>query len=325
MKPHRSGVFPAVTTQFREDLSLDLDATARVMEGLIRDGVSGLIVCGTVGENCSLAKSEKIAVMETAKAIARGRVPVLSGIAEFTSAFAIDMAKEAARIGLDGAMVMPALVYSSKPYETAAHFRAVAGATDLPVMVYNNPPIYKNDVTPEILASLADCETIVCFKESSGDTRRFTDLRNMVGDRFVLFAGLDDVVVESIMVGAVGWVSGLSNAFPREGETLFRLASAGRYAEAMSLYLGSCPSSIDARPDLVQCIKLCEHLVGQGTHAPVRHGSRSTQRNRRNRSDDEARAGHAAPIARRRFAAGGMTVARPMAQRHATPRQNTRS
>ena len=134
-------------------------------------------------------------------------------------------------------------------------------------MVYNNPPIYKNDVTPEILASLADCETIVCFKESSGDTRRFTDLRNMVGDRFVLFAGLDDVVVESIMVGAVGWVSGLSNAFPREGETLFRLASAGRYAEAMSLYRWFMPLlHLDARPDLVQCIKLCEHLVGRGTH-----------------------------------------------------------
>ncbi len=181
LKPDWSGVFPAVTTQFREDLSLDVDATARVIEGLIRDGVSGLIVCGTVGENCSLAKHEKIAVMEAAKAVARGRVPVLSGIAEFTSSFAIDMAKEAARIGLDGVMVMPALVYSSKPHETAAHFRSVAGATDLPVMVYNNPPIYKNDVTPAILASLADCETIVCFKESSGDTRRFTDLTNMIG------------------------------------------------------------------------------------------------------------------------------------------------
>ena len=131
-----------------------------------------------MGENCSLRKDEKIAVMEAAKAVARGRVPVISGIAEFTSAFAIDMAKEAARIGLDGVMVMPALVYSSKPHETAAHFRSVAKATDLPVMVYNNPPIYKNDVTPEILASLADCETIVCFKESSGDTRRFTDLHN---------------------------------------------------------------------------------------------------------------------------------------------------
>ena len=266
MKPDWSGVFPAVTTQFREDLSLDIDATARVMEGLIRDGVSGLIVCGTVGENCSLAKDEKIAVMEAGKAVARGRVPVLSGIAEFTSAFAIDMAKEAARIGLDGVMVMPALVYSSKPHETAAHFRSVAKATDLPVMVYNNPPIYKNDVTPEILASLVDCETIQCFKESSGDTRRFTDLHNMVGDRFVLFAGLDDVVVESIMVGAVGWVSGLSNAFPREGETLFRLTRAGRYAEAMNLYRWFMPLlHLDARPDLVQCIKLCEHIMGRGT------------------------------------------------------------
>ena len=267
MKPDWNGVFPAVTTQFREDLSLDVEATARVIENLIRDGVSGLIVCGTVGENTSLARHEKIAVMEAAKSVARGRVPVLSGIAEFTPAFAIDMAKEAARVGLDGVMVMPALVYSSKPHETAAHFRTVAKATDLPVMVYNNPPIYKNDVTPEILASLADCDTIVCFKESSGDTRRFIDLRNLVGDRFILFAGLDDVVVESVMVGAVGWVSGMSNAFPREGETLFRLAHAGRYGEAMSLYRWFMPLlHLDARPDLVQCIKLCEHLAGRGTH-----------------------------------------------------------
>ena len=261
------GVYPAVTTQFKSDQSLDLEATAAHVETLLRAGVHGLIMLGTVGENCSLAKSEKIAVMEAAKAVARGRLPVLCGIAEFTSAFAIDMAKEAARIGLDGVMVMPALVYSSKPNETAAHFRSVATATDLPVMVYNNPPIYKNDVTPQILASLADCETIVCFKESSGDTRRFTDLRNMVGDRFVLFAGLDDVVVESIMVGATGWVSGLSNAFPREGETLFRLARAGRYDEAMKLYRWFMPLlHLDARPDLVQCIKLCEHIMGRGTH-----------------------------------------------------------
>lgn len=267
MKVTWNGVFPAVTTQFREDLSLDIDATARVMEGLIRDGVSGLVICGTVGENCSLAKHEKIAVMEAAKAVARGRIPVISGIAEFTSDFAIDLTKEAARVGLDGVMVMPALVYSSKPHETAAHFRSVAKATDLPIMIYNNPPIYKNDVTPEILVSLADCETIVCFKESSGDTRRFTDLQNMVGDRFVLFAGLDDVVLESVMVGAVGWVSGMSNAFPREGETLFRLARAGRYTDAMELYRWFMPLlHLDARPDLVQCIKLCEHLMGRGTY-----------------------------------------------------------
>jgi dihydrodipicolinate synthase/N-acetylneuraminate lyase len=261
------GVFPAVTTQFREDLSLDIEATRQVMDALIRDGVSGLIVCGTVGENTSLTRAEKIAVMEAAKDVARGRVPVIAGVAEFTTPFACEVAREAARVGIDGIMVMPALVYSSKPHETAAHFRGVAKATDLPVMVYNNPPIYKNDVTPSILASLADCDTVVCFKESSGDTRRFIDLRNQVGDRFVMFAGLDDVVVESVMVGAVGWVSGMSNAFPREGETLFRLARAGRFAEAMPLYEWFMPLlHLDARPDLVQCIKLCEHIMGRGSH-----------------------------------------------------------
>ena len=133
-------------------------------------------------------------------------------------------------------------------------------------MIYNNPPIYRNDVTPDILVSLADCETIVCFKDSSGDTRRFIDTRNQVGDRFVLFAGLDDVVVESVAMGAEGWVSGLSNAFPREGETLFRLARQGRFQELMPLYRWFMPLlHLDARPDLVQCIKLCEHLVGRGT------------------------------------------------------------
>lgn len=260
------GVFPAVTTQFREDLTVDLEATASVMDALIRDGVSGLIICGTVGENTSLTTAEKVALMETAKATAAGRVPVICGIAEFTTAFAAQTAKEAARVGVDGIMVMPALVYSSKPHETAAHFRGVAKATDLPVMVYNNPPIYKNDVTPDILATLTDVETIVCFKESSGDTRRFIDVRNMVGDRFIMFAGLDDVVVESIAMGATGWVSGMSNAFPREGETLFRLARQGRFKEAMALYEWFMPLlHLDARPDLVQCIKLCEHIMGRGT------------------------------------------------------------
>ncbi|MBL8288198.1 MAG: dihydrodipicolinate synthase family protein [Rubrivivax sp.] len=260
------GVFPAVTTQFRDDDSLDIDATARVIDGLVRDGVSGLIVCGTVGENTSLDRAEKVQVMEAAVAAARGRVPVICGVAEFTTASAIETARAARRARVDGIMVMPALVYSAKPHESAAHFRKVAKATDLPVMVYNNPPIYKNDITPDILAGLADCDTIVCFKDSSGDTRRFIDTRNRVGDRFVLFAGLDDVVVESVTMGAVGWVSGMSNAFPREGETLFRLARAGRTAELMPLYEWFMPLlHLDARPDLVQCIKWCEHRMGRGS------------------------------------------------------------
>jgi len=261
-----SGVFPAVTTQFRSDFSLDLDATHAVIKNLVKDGVSGLVVCGTVGENTSLTMQEKLAVIEVAKDAAQDKVPVIAGIAEFTTAFAQNMAREAQKVGVDGIMVMPALVYSAKPHETAAHFRSVAGATDLPIMVYNNPPIYKNDVTPDILTTLVDCDNIVCFKDSSGDTRRFIDLRNAVGDRFVLFAGLDDVVLESVAVGAEGWISGMSNAFPREGETLFRLAKQKRFEEALALYRWFMPLlHLDARPDLVQCIKLCEELAGRGS------------------------------------------------------------
>jgi 1-pyrroline-4-hydroxy-2-carboxylate deaminase len=263
-----SGVFPAVTTQFKEDGSfdVDLDATAKVVENLILDGVSGLIICGTVGEGCSLSRSEKISLYEMAKSVAGNRVPVIGGVAEYTSRFAIETALEAQRVGLSGVMVMPALVYSARPHETVAHYRAVGTAIDMPMMVYNNPPIYKIDVTPQMLADLADVETIACFKESSGDTRRFIDLKNMVGDRYVLFAGLDDTVVESILVGASGWVSGLSNVFPREGETLFRLALQGRFAEAMPIYEWFMPLlHLDARADLVQCIKFCENVAGRGS------------------------------------------------------------
>ncbi|KWO11283.1 dihydrodipicolinate synthase family protein [Burkholderia cepacia] len=261
-----TGVFPAVSTQFKPDFSLDIDATHCVVKNLVNDGVSGLVVCGTVGENTSLSTSEKLQVIEAARDAAGGKIPVIAGIAEFTTEFARNTVREAQRVGVDGVMVMPALVYSAKPHETAAHFRAVATSTDLPVMVYNNPPIYKNDVTPDVLIALQDCENIVCFKDSSGDTRRFIDLRNAVGDRFVLFAGLDDVVVESIAVGAEGWVSGMSNAFPKEGETLFRLAKQKRFDEALALYRWFMPLlHLDARPDLVQCIKLCEELVGRGS------------------------------------------------------------
>ncbi len=200
-----SGVFPAVTTQFNADFSVNLEETHTVISNLVRDGVSGLVVCGSVGENTSLTIEEKMAVTEVAKDASGGRVPVICGIAEFTSAGAAKVAKAVERVGVDGIMVMPALVYSSKPHETAEHFRSVASGTDLPVMVYNNPPIYRNDVTPDILVSLADCENIVCFKDSSGDTRRFIDVRNQVGERFILFAGLDDVVLESVAVGAQGW------------------------------------------------------------------------------------------------------------------------
>jgi dihydrodipicolinate synthase/N-acetylneuraminate lyase len=259
------GVFPAVTTQFHDDLSLDINATAKVMDNLIRDGVSGLIICGSVGENTSLQRKEKIAIMEAAKSVAAGRVPVLCGIAEFTTAFAVETAKEAARVGIDGVMVMPALVYSSKPHETAAHFRSVASATDLPVMLYNNPPIYKNDVTPDSGLARRRRDGGVL----QGLLRRHAPLhRHPQHGRRRLRAvrGPRRRHCRERCHGAVGWVSGMSNAFPREGETLFRLAKAGRYAEAMPLYEWFMPLlHLDARPDLVQCIKLCENIIGRGT------------------------------------------------------------
>ena len=261
-----SGVFPAVTTQFRPDFSLDVEATASVMTKLIADGVSGLIVCGTVGEGCSLTRQEKLAVMEAAVDVGKGRVPVLVGVAEFTTDQARELAREAVTTGVDGLMVLPAMAYSAKAQEADAHFRGVASASDLPIMIYNNPPLYRVDVTPDILASLADVDTIVSIKESSGDTRRFVDLRNKVGGRFIPFCGLDDVILESVMLGAVGWVSGMANAFPREGEMLFRLARQGELTGARALYDWFMPLlHLDARSDLVQCIKLCEHLAGRGS------------------------------------------------------------
>ncbi len=260
------GMFPAVTTQLHADFSLDLPATGRVIESLIRDGVSGLVMCGTVGENCSLTRDEKGELIALAASVAKGRVPVIVGIAEYTPVFASEMAKLAQAKGADGLMVMPPMVYPAKPRETLAHFRTVAAASDLPIMIYNNPPSYRTDVTPAMLATLSDVDTIVAFKESSGDTRRLVDVRNMTGDRFIPFCGLDDVVLECVALGAVGWVSGMSNVFPREGETLFRLVRDGRLAEAMPIYDWFMPLlHLDARSDLVQCIKLCENIAGRGT------------------------------------------------------------
>jgi 4-hydroxy-tetrahydrodipicolinate synthase len=260
-----TGVFPAVTTQFREDFSIDYAATQKVIDALIRDGVNGLIICGTVGEGTSLSAEEKRKLLAAAVEVTNKRVPVVSGVAEYTTQMASDLARDCQKIGVDGLMVMPAMVYSAKPAETVAHFRTVAKASSLPIMVYNNPPIYKTDVTPDMLAQLADCETVACIKESSGATARYTDIRNTMGDRLVLFCGLDDVVVESIMLGCVGWVSGMSNAFPHEANRLFALAAAGRYDEAKTLYDWFMPLlHLDARTDLVQCIKLCEQLMGRG-------------------------------------------------------------
>ncbi len=260
------GVFPAMTTQFRPDHSLDIAATQRVARGLIDDGVDGIIACGSVGENSVLSQAEKLEVVGAVREAAGGRVPVLSGVAEITTKAATDYARDLARQGCDGLMVMPPMIYDANARELVAWFDAIASASDLPIMLYNNPPAYRNDITPAMAQKLSGIGPIVAIKESSGDTRRYVDLVNTLGDRFALFCGLDDVVLEAVALGAVGWVSGLSNVFPRESVRLFELCSNGGGKEALALYRWFMPLlHLDARPDLVQCIKLCEQIAGRGS------------------------------------------------------------
>ncbi len=260
------GVFPAATTQFAQDLSVDLAATAAVEAALIADGVHGLVVLGTVGENNSLEPDEKRAVVRGAVEASRGRVPIIAGVSELTTARAVRFAEDAEALGASALMVLPAMVYVPTPDELFTHFAAVAAATRLPIMLYNNPPAYRVSIEIETLRRLSSYTNIQCLKESSPDTRRFTDIHNALGDRFTLFAGLDDVVFEAAMVGARGWVSGLSNAFPQESLALWRAIEKGDLEGARTIYRWFMPLlHLDAGHDLVQSIKLAEAILGRGS------------------------------------------------------------
>lgn len=260
------GVFPAATTRFLPDGTLDLVGTQQTFEALINDGVHGLVITGTCGEGCSLSADEKQDIMRVAMAAADGRVPVLCGVAEYTTREAIECVRAAERIGLDGLMVLPPMVYLASPREIVHYFRSVAAATSLPIMVYNNPVSYRIDITVDMMAQLADTDNIVAIKEACEDPRRITDLINRFDDRFTLFCGVDDVALESLMLGATGWVSGLTSAFPAESVAIYRLARAGRYQDALELYRWFMPLlHLDTLPTLVQCIKLAEQLCGRGT------------------------------------------------------------
>ncbi len=261
-----AGVFPAATTQFAADLSVDLAATQKVQDALVRDGVHGLIVMGTVGENNSLEAEEKRAVLKAAVEAVAGRVPVIAGVSELDTKRAVAFARDAEKIGADGLMLLPAMVYVPAEEELAAHFRVVSEATALPIMLYNNPPAYRVSVSIETMKKLSDRPNIVCLKESAPDTRRFTDLYNAIGERYVLFAGLDDVALEALLLGARGWVSGLTNAFPKESLALYEAARAGDLDTARAIYRWFMPLlHLDAEHDLVQSIKLAEQIMGRGS------------------------------------------------------------
>jgi 4-hydroxy-tetrahydrodipicolinate synthase len=261
-----AGVFPAATTQFAPDLSIDVAATQKVQDALVRDGVHGLIVMGTVGENNSLEADEKRAVLKAAVEAVAGRVPIIAGVSELDTKRAMAFARDAEKVGADGLMLLPAMVYVPTEAELAQHFRAVAAATGLPIMLYNNPPAYRVSVSIETMKRLSDVVNIVCLKESAPDTRRFTDLFNAVGERYVLFAGLDDVALEALVLGARGWVSGLTNAFPAESIALYEALKRGDLETARAIYRWFMPLlHLDAEHDLVQSIKLAEQVMGRGS------------------------------------------------------------
>lgn len=260
------GVFPALTTKFREDLALDIKAMEKHFAWQIDSGVDGLIVCGSLGENSVLAVDEKVEVLRIASRVAGRKLPVLMTIAEGSTSEAIALAQRAAKEGATGLMVLPGMRYVSDRRETLAHYRAIARSSALPIMVYNNPVSYGVDVTPEMFGELADEKTIVAIKESSDNVRRVTDIINRVGDRYAIFCGVDDLAMEAMLMGAVGWVAGLVDAFPAETVAIYRLLQEGRLDEARSIYRWFAPMlHLDVSRKLVQNIKLVEAIVGVGT------------------------------------------------------------
>jgi 4-hydroxy-tetrahydrodipicolinate synthase len=261
-----SGVFPAATTQFDRALEVDLPATQKVQKALLQDGVHGLVLMGTVGEGNSLSAQEKRDVLKAAVEVSAGKVPVIAGVSEFTTAAAASFARDAERIGAAGLMVLPAMVYVPTAAELEHHFRAVAAASALPIMLYNNPPSYRVNIDIATLQRLAEVPTIVAIKESAPDSRRFTDIINVFGERFVLFAGLDDIAFEGLTLGAKGWVSGLTNAFPAESLRLYAALRNGELEQARKIYRWFMPLlHLDAEHDLVQSIKLAEQIMGRGS------------------------------------------------------------
>ncbi|MBI5473260.1 MAG: dihydrodipicolinate synthase family protein [Ignavibacteriae bacterium] len=261
-----SGVFSAVTTKFHEDGRLDFASMEKHFHFQIESGVHGLIVLGSLGENVTLAPIEKQDVVKLALNVSGGRVPVLSGVAETSTAMACNYVKQAQANGADGFMLMPAMVYPADRREAMQYFRSVAAVSDVPIMLYNNPASYKVDLTPEMFAELADEEKFVALKESSDNVRRITDIINTVSRRYSIFTGVDDLAMESLMLGAVGWVAGLVCAFPKETVALYRLVMDGRMEEALKLYRWFTPLlHLDVSTKFVQNIKLAEAMVGVGT------------------------------------------------------------
>lgn len=261
------GVFPAITTPFHSDFTLDHEALARHVSWMIDSGARGIVPLGSLGESATLSFAEKVDVLRTCVDAASGRVPIVAGIAGLATAECVALARESERVGCRGLMALPAYVYYSDWHEAGAHYSAIIGATSLSCMLYNNPIAYRTDVTAPQVAELAEKhENLHAMKESSGDVRRVSAVRAELGDRLAVFAGLDDMIFEAIPAGATGWIAGLVNALPQESVRLFDLASDGEWKEATALYHWFLPLlRLDTVPKFVQLIKLVQAEVGRGT------------------------------------------------------------
>lgn len=260
------GVMPAITTAFDTDLQVDHAFVAKHARWLIENGCTGIVALGSLGEGATLTVPEKLAILASIVKELNGRAPVVAGISALSTAETVNLAKGAADAGCSGLMVLPPYVYLGDWRETKAHVSAVLNATGLPSMLYNNPIAYNVDFVPEQVKELAsEHPNLTAIKESSADVRRIAALRSLMDKDFSLMVGVDDAIVESMNMGAVGWVAGLVNAFPKESVALFRLASQGEHAKAFELYRWFLPLlRMDTVPKFVQLIKLVQQEVGMG-------------------------------------------------------------
>ena len=262
-----TGVMPAITTPFQEDGSVDLEFLAQHVDWLITNGSTGIVALGSLGEGGTLSPEEKLDVLRVCVDSSAGRVPIIAGIAALRTDDAVGLAKSAENIGCSGLMVLPQYVYRGDWRENKAHLAAVISSTGLSCMLYNNPVAYGIDFIPEQVAECAaDFQNLHAVKESSTDVRRITAIRALLGDRLRIFVGVDDVIVEGIAAGAVGWIAGLVNAFPAESVEVYELAMRGDFIGARTLYEWFLPLlRLDTVPKFVQLIKLVQQEVGQGS------------------------------------------------------------
>ncbi len=260
------GVFPAITTPFDADTGVDHAFLASHARRLVAAGCRGVVALGSLGEGATLRFAEKVEVLGTLVSAVGDRVPVIAGIASLSTDEAVELAQAADGAGCRGLMVLPPYVYQGDWHETRAHVEAILAATPLSCMLYNNPIAYGTDFLPEQVRQLADHDNLHAVKDSSGDVRRITAMRSLMGERLAYFVGLDDAVVEGVAAGATGWVAGLVNALPEESVLLFEHALEGRIAEARELYDWFLPLlRMDTVPKFVQLIKLVQQEVGLGS------------------------------------------------------------